>query len=197
VSSIENTEGLVDFLASVTNETSMPGTLRVRISAGCLGVSLDHHHAIAILVREGRLASSFALARLVFESFVRGAWLAHSATDKEVEDFSVGKEPPKVDLLLSALEKNPGYAAQTLSAIKASSWRAMCSYTHTGGLQIQRWQSASSIEPTYTLTEVEEVLSFVNLFAALSATELVAFSKNEGQFERLAKSLSSYLPAAA
>lgn len=194
MSTIDDTEKLVEFLASVTNELTVPSTMRVRISVGCFGIALDHHHAVSILVKSGRLASAFALARMVFEAFLRGAWLANAATETEVQEFAEGKEPPKVDRLLAALESKVGYEDKFLSEVKASAWKAMCSYTHTGGLQVQRWQSASSIEPSYTAAEVGDVLIFVNSFAALSAIELTAFSVKENDIEKLVDRLRCFCP---
>ena len=184
-------------IAQSTYELVMPASLRSRVATACLSVALDHHHAITILVANDRLASAFALVRPVFESFIRGTWLTHCATDVQVEKFSTGWSPPKIDLLLEDLENKPGYDGKILSAIKASSWNSMCAYTHTGGLQIQRWQTDKSVEPAYEQEEIEEVLGFANLFASLSAVEMVEISGSEEKFEALKNSLAPYLPAGA
>ena len=197
MSTLPNAEKLVEFIATTTHELTMPGTLRSRVAAACFGVALDHHHGITILVSNSRYAPAFALARPVFESFLRGAWLTHCASNEQVEAFSNGCKPPKIDTLLAELEANAGYDGKTLSAIKASAWKSMCAYTHTGGLQIQRWQTEDSVEPNYETGEIEEVLAFTNLFASLSAIELLGLSGNESQFDLLTKSLATYLPVVA
>ena len=197
MSTLANAEELMSFVAVTLHELVMPANPRSRVATACLGVALDHHHAITILVANDRMASAFALARPVFESFLRGTWLTHCATDQQVESFSTGTSPPKVDRLLEDLESKPGYDGRVLSAIKASSWNSMCAYTHTGGLQIQRWQTESSVEPKYSNDEVEEVLAFSNLFASLSAVEMVGISGSGERFETLTKSLAKYLPAEA
>ena len=198
MSTLPNAEKLVEFITTTTHELAIPGTLRSKVAAACFGVALDHHHGITILVSNARYASAFALARPVFESFLRGAWLTHCASNEQVETFSTGCKPlkTKIDTLLAELEENGGYDGKTLSAIKASAWNSMCDYAHTGGLQIQRWQTGDSVEPNYETSEIEEVLAFTNLFACLSAIELVALSGSESQFDLLTKSLVAYLPAA-
>ena len=70
----------------------------------------------------------------------------------------------------------------------------MCEYTHTGSLQIQRWQTESSVEPKYSKDEVEEVLAFTNLFASLAAIEMVEISGSTEKCEALTESLAQYLP---
>ena len=197
MSTLANAEELMRFVAVTLHELVMPANLRSRVATACLGVALDHHHAITILAANDRMASAFALARPVFESFLRGTWLTHCATDDQVESFSTGWSPPKINQLLEDIESKPGYDGKVLSAIKASSWSSMCEYTHTGGLQIQRWQTESSVEPTYSKDEVEEVLAFTNLFACLAAIEMVGISGSEEKFEALTKSLAQYMPAEA
>lgn len=197
MSTFANAEELMRFLAVTLHDLDIPENLRARVATACFGVALDHHHAITILILNDRMASAFALVRPVFESFIRGAWLTHCATDKEVECFSAGGTPPKIDRLVENIESNPGYDEKILSAIKALSWSSMCEYTHTGGLQIQRWQTEFSVEPQYGKDEIEEVLDFINLFACFSAIEIVAISKNEEKFELLTRSLAKYLPTAA
>jgi hypothetical protein len=197
MSTLANAEELMRFLAVTLHELVMPANLRSRVATACLGVALDHHQAITILVANDRIASAFALARPVFESFLRGTWLTHCATADQVESFSTGESPPKINQLLQDIENKPGYDGKVLSSIKASSWSSMCEYTHTGGLQIQRWQTESTVEPKYSIDEVEEVLAFTNLFACLSAIEMVGISGNEDKFESLSRSLARYLPAEA
>jgi len=197
MSTLANAEEMMRFLAVTLHELVMPANLRSRVATACLGVALDHHHAITILVANERLASAFALARPVFESFLRGTWLIHCATDDQVNSFSTGWSPPKIDRLLEDIENKPGYDGKVLSAIKASTWNSMCEYTHTGGLQIQRWQTESSVEPKYSNDEVEEVLAFTNLFVSLAAIEMVGICGSEEKFEALTKSLAKYLPAEA
>ena len=49
-----------------------------------LSVAQDHHCAIVLLLQEGLCASAFALLRLEFEAYLRGAWLAHCASEDAV-----------------------------------------------------------------------------------------------------------------
>lgn len=197
MNTLAKSEELVELIVTRTHDLQMPATMRSRVAAACLGVALDHHHAIIILVARDRFASSFALVRIIFESFLRGAWLMHCASDQQIERFSTDWEPPKIDALLSDLEDRGGYQKESLSAIKGSAWRTMCSYTHTGSLQIQRWQTESSVEPRYEPGEITEVLSFANLIASLSAVELISIYGNEGEIEQFTESLGSYLPTKA
>ena len=100
-------------------------------------------------------------------------------SDSQVQRFLKGKEPANIDGLLTALEKNPSLKEQVLSRIKRHRWRAMCAYTHTGGLHVQRWNTASGIEPNYSAEEVLEVLKFAEIIASLSVLGVVALMNDE------------------
>lgn len=168
----------LNWLGRSIHECELPGTLRARVAAGCLAIAQDHHHAIIALLDSQLYASTFALLRCEFEAYVRGEWLALCATDDEVEAFSRAEEPPSMGKMLDALEQTPAFAEKTLSRIKTTSWKAMCAYTHTGGLHVQRWGAGDAIEPSYEPSEIQEVLSFAETFGALAVVG-VAYLAND------------------
>jgi len=177
---IERTFDVVKWLATELNDIPLDASLRNRMSGACFSVTQDHHCAIALLLEEKLFASAFALLRLQYEAYVRGLWLAECASEEQVIGFSQGAEPPKIGVLLTSLEKLEAYESGQLSRIKAESWSAMCSFTHTGGLQIQRWQTSTAIEPNYSPQEICEVANLSGSLALLSGTGMAALAKNEG-----------------
>lgn len=168
-----------EFLRLAVHEKQMPANARVRASGGCLIITQDHHHAIVVLLTARLYASAFALVRVAFEAYVRGEWLNLCATDTEVERFLNAKEPPKIGVLLDDLEKTPAFQDQVLSRIKKQSWDTMCSYTHTGGLHVQRWITADALEPNYSRDELLEVLQFADTIVSLSVLGVLALAGDE------------------
>lgn len=158
----------LNWIGRAIHKCQLPATNRVRAAASCLAIAQDHHHAIVVLVDHHRYASAFALLRIAFEAYVRGEWLAACASEEEVENFVRGDEPPKIRVLLERLEETEGFRRQVLSAIKAHAWHAMCAYTHTGGLHVQRWNTSEAIEPSYERDEVREVLDFAETIGSLA-----------------------------
>lgn len=169
----------LNWLGHSISECEMPGSLRVRVAASCLAIAQDHHHAIVALLDHSLFASSFALLRCEFEAFVRGEWLVLCATDEEVKAFAEGGEPPPIGRMLESLEITPAFSEKILTRIKASSWKAMCDYTHTGGLHVQRWGTGSVIEPNYNAEEVSEALSFAETFGALAVVGIAYLANDE------------------
>ena len=158
----------VDWIGHAMADASFTATYRTRAAAACFAVVQEHHQAIVILTDHRIFASSFALVRVAFDSYVRGAWLSLCATEAQAEAFFGGKEPEGMNVLLKALEGKPEFSNGDLTAIKAGSWKAMCAYTHTGGLQVQRWNTDDAVEPNYALDEVMEVLLFSELLGMMS-----------------------------
>lgn len=129
----------------------------------------------------------------VYEAYIRGLWLSNCATDEEVEKFSTGAEPPSIGKWLTAIEKIPAYDEKLLSMIKSKHWSAMCSYTHTGSLQIQRWNSEEAVEPNFLPEESQEVLKFTGVFSLLSAVGIASLAENELNANNLLKKMREFI----
>lgn len=169
----------LNWLGLSISECKMPASLRVHVAASCLAIAQDHHHAIVALLDHSLFASSFALLRCEFEAYVRGEWLALCATDNQVKAFSEGKEPPPIVGMISALESTDAFSEKVLSHIKTNSWNAMCAFTHTGGLQVQRWGMGNTIEPNYGADEIQEALYFAEIFGALAVVGVASLANDE------------------
>lgn len=176
---------LVRWLATQMNGVPMSATLRNRLAGACFSITQDHHSAIIVLLEQSLYASAFALVRSVLESYVRGLWLLHAATDEQLKKFSEGGEPPPIAAMLSAIEQDPTYQGGTLSRIKAESWNDMCSYAHTGSLQVIRWQSETAIEQNYAAEEVNEVTRFSGAIALLSGIGIARLAEDDALAQRL------------
>jgi hypothetical protein len=184
-SQLQEAGGLVEWLRLQVHERELPASNRVRAAASCLGIAQEHHHAIVLLLERTLYASAFALMRVEFEAYVRGVWLMLCATDDKVGRFLNGDEPPKIDALLSELEATPGFAEKVLSGLKQKHWRAMCGYTHTGGIHVQRWNTPDGVEPNYSIDEVREVLYFAGIIGCLSVLGFAHMAKDDALAVRL------------
>ncbi|CAG4882265.1 conserved protein of unknown function [Georgfuchsia toluolica] len=163
-------------LHDLTNEVEMWQTNKNRAAAASFGIALDHHAAIVFLMKNTFYSSSFALLRILFETYLRGLWLKHCATDAQVSGFFRGDEPPKT--MIVEIESTEAFKSGVLSRIKKANWNAMCDFTHTGGLHLQRWQSQDAVEPTFEPDELEECLNCAELFGVMAGLELVQLSKS-------------------
>ena len=174
-----------EWLRLAVHEKSLPANNRVRAAGSCLGIAQDHHHAIVVLLGDRLYASCFALLRIAFEAYVRGEWLALCATDTQVRKFLNGREPPKIDALLEALARKDAFKEGQLSLIKKHNWKALCGYTHTGGIHVQRWNMSDGIEANYSTAELLEVLRFADIVATFSVLGVLSLADDAETSEKL------------
>ncbi|UUX95390.1 hypothetical protein LRS07_19605 [Aquabacterium sp. J223] len=131
---------------------------------------------MVLLLEERRYASAMALLRPALESFLRGEWLAHCASEAQVDSFMSDEDPPKLRLLLDALEQVHPYEGGKLTALVRRHWDAMCSFTHTGGLHVQRWMTETAVEPAYTAEELLAALRLGELVGSLATVATAALA---------------------
>lgn len=179
-------------LNRLTNEIEIASRPRNRAAAALFGIATDHHNAIIFLLKNTFYSSGFALLRCLFDAYLRGLWLKHCATDDQVAGFFKGVEPPTA--MISEIEATPAFSEGVLSRIKKNYWSAMCDFTHTGGLHIQRWQSSNFIEPNFSLKELEECLNSAELFGTMAAFSLVQLSKAENDGSSVLNLMKSRWP---
>jgi len=172
-------------ISSKLNETSFNTSVRKRVVAPCFAVALDHFDAVLVLLgRNPKIySSSFALMRLVFESYIRGLWLLYCATDEEIESFSSGtfELPRKIEVMINSIENVCDFDGKQLSITRSKYWKQLCDYTHTGILQVQRWNKYDSIEPSYSDDEVIEVILFTKSYALLAAVSFAEAVLNNSE----------------
>lgn len=182
---LNNANAYGEWLRLAVHEKPLPENIRVRAAGCCLGIAQDHHHAIVVLLDSRLYASCCALLRVAFEAYVRGEWLALCATDTQVRKFWNGREPPKIDELLGALARKDAFKEGRLSLIKKRNWKALCGYTHTGGIHVQRWNTFDGIEANYSIAELLEVLRFADIVATLSVLGVLSLADDAETSEKL------------
>tara|TARA_R110002073_G_scaffold21168_1_gene75004 strand:- start:132 stop:710 length:579 start_codon:yes stop_codon:yes gene_type:complete len=165
-------EHLAQTLDNHIDGLEIGSALRYRIAGGCLDMALEHHKAVVLLVARQLRGSAFSIMRLQFEAYVRGVWLHQCATDTELAAFTNEKLDHSFAALVSAIEGLDGFSDGALSKARRNSWAAMCSFIHTGFLQVVRRNRETTVEPDYNDDEVIEALGFANAIALLAALEI-------------------------
>ncbi|MGR9035159.1 MAG: DUF6988 family protein [Gammaproteobacteria bacterium] len=149
---------------------------RVLLAVSCYDVVIEHHIGIAALLRSRINGSAFALVRPLFETFVRGAWLRHCATDNEIEKYISDRLVKKFNEIIEEVDSLDGFKDGMLSGLKKNAWISMNSYTHGGILQASHRTSGSYIEPNFTEEEIVEVIKVSGSFALLAFQQIVVGS---------------------
>ena len=150
---------------------------KILLAVSCYDVVIEHHIGITTLLRSRINGSAFALVRPMFETFVRGVWLRHCASDEQIEKYINDKLDLKLWQLLDAIEKVDGFGDGVLSGLKKNAYRAMNSYTHGGISQASRRTNGAYIEPDFPPEEIVEVIKLAGFFALFAFQQIAIEAK--------------------
>ena len=110
---------------------------------------------------------------------MRGVWLNRCANEFDLERFEEERLDKKLGEMLNDVEGLEGFEARVLSDIKRRSWKVMSSFTHTGFHQVVRRQTETTIESSYEIEEIVEVIDFANALGFMSAIEIALLAGND------------------
>jgi hypothetical protein len=177
---LRDSEALIQWLDEQLNGLEFKSEVRSQLAVSCLNLALEHQKAIVVLIAQSLHGSAFGLVRPIFESYVRGVWLHHCASDADLELFQEDTfdQKNKIGMLIEDLEKLPGFDRGVLSRLKTNAWSAMCSYTHSGYLATRRRLTEDAITSNYTEDQIIEVLRFANALGMMAAIELAQMAGN-------------------
>ncbi len=162
-----------------------PVNKRLLISIAAFDVVLDHFTGITALIEKRVYGAAFALARPLFETFVRAVWLKDCGTDQDLLAFERDEFSRSCGQSLKEIEQLESFRSGALSNLKKQAWSAMSSYTHGGFQQIARRVNGKTIDPNYSNEEIIEVLRLSQAFALMSFIQIVLVA-NRRDLEKLA-----------
>jgi hypothetical protein len=173
-----------------------PDDLRTVIVIGFIDQMIEHHEAMLLLIRDGKFGSAFALARSVVESMFRGLWINLCATDAQIEDFERKDELPLTMSEVARAIDRQYHAQGFFEDFKNRAWASLCSYTHTGLLQLGRRFSDHNVQPAYTDAEIFEVTTTVTTCVLLLVAKFLAVQNHADECREAEGLIGTYGPVA-
>jgi hypothetical protein len=155
---IQKSKRWMEQAALLTDGLSFPTSDRNRVAVSLYHLCLEHHQAIHTLVDHGVIGSAFALVRPQLEAYVRGAWFAACATNRQVARFLKNEDPPKIGVLIEDLEKRAAYKDGSLRRMKAELWDTLCGFTHGGLIQVLARNKDDEIAQRYNLPHITALI---------------------------------------
>ena len=157
------------------------GATKTTLLGAYVDITLEHDEAISVLIKAKLFGSAFALVRPLVETMARALWINAVATPTQIEKAGEDDKNvfPKMSQMLDDIELK--YADGKLyQQFKGTSWRAMCSYTHSGVLPIGRRFTNGDVKHSYGEGEIVEVLNVTNTSVLLLIHEfLVAMGRKQ------------------
>jgi hypothetical protein len=166
--------------------------LRTVLVVAFIDQAIEHHAAMLLLIRAGRVGSAFALARSIFEGLYRGAWILICATEAELERFErEDKLPLNMPEMAKALDAKTDLDSFFVDLLNRG-WRGLNSYTHTGLLQLGRRFTGHKLEPAYTDPEIVEITTTTTTCLLLLVRPFFAHHKHDYDAKEIDKLAISY-----
>jgi Family of unknown function (DUF6988) len=148
---------------------SYANELRTVLVGGLVTQVIEHHEAMLLLIRNAKYGSAFALARSIFESMFRGMWFQLCANDAQLRSFKRNDELPldasgsrmNMSKMATAIDAatthDPNDPNDFFTDLKNRGWEKLCSYAHSGLLQLGRRFTGDKAEPSYSDEQIVEI----------------------------------------
>jgi hypothetical protein len=188
---LEKAQSAIEEVKKVLTGLHLSGDGWSIIAAGMIHQGIEHHEAIVVLIRNGKVGSAFALARSVMEILVRGAWFTCCATEEQITRF---REQDKIDLtfgqMADAIDESQRIAY--FHDLKDKTWKMANSYTHTGILQLGRRWTGDRLAASYNDGEIIEVLRAITAWILLLVQPYLAKNNQADASKKIVRLREQY-----
>jgi len=193
---LDTVEGVIVEARAILGRYSYPDDLRSVVVLGTLTQIIEHDEAVLLSIRNEKMGSAFALVRCIIEGVYRGLWINFCATDAEIQDFEQkDRMPLNVKEMAKAIDAK--YQAQDFfEDLYSRSWAALCSYTHTGMLQLGRRFSGATAKPAYTDGEIVAATTTATTCTLLLVAKFLAVQGHAADCKEAEAFIGTYGPAA-
>lgn len=193
---LNQVEGAVGQAKRLLAVHGYPDDLRTVMVIGFVDQIIEHHEAMLLLIRAGKVGSAFALARSLVEGMYRGLWINFVATDVEVTRF---ERDDNIGLGMTQLARSIDvayHAEHFFEELKNASWDALNSYAHTGVLQLGRRFREHNVEPAYSDEEIFRITTSVTTCIVVLAGKFLARQGHADECRAAEALIETYGPVA-
>jgi hypothetical protein len=154
-------EAAIQTVKPLLGRHAYPADLRTLFVIGFITQMIEHHEGMLLLISNDIKGSACVLARSIFESMYRGLWINFCASDEQIRAFERDDHLPlRMPAMARAIDQQ--YQAEgRYGELMNRCWPALCSYTHTGLLQLGRRFTGQNVQPSYSEEEMIEATTTV------------------------------------
>lgn len=186
----------LDQIGGLVSDLHLPAGSPERHVFGWTLVRLSFDHARSItslfLNHGAELAgSAFALARVMDEAFIRGAWFALHATDDDAGYFRRKDEMPSKKLTEEIEQHPPFDERKPFTQLRTNAWTRFNGYTHSGIQAVGAYMNGNTLGPnfsdadTHLLLEHAEAMAINGVIVLVTTLETADPSQLRAQHDRL------------
>jgi hypothetical protein len=193
---LKKVEEVIAKATHILAKHSYPDNSKTVLVVGLLATMIEHHRAMLLLTRNGMVGSSFVLARSIVESMYRGMWINACASDAQIAAFEADdKFPINMPDMAKAIDETY-HAGGYFEGLRNRGWAALCSYTHSGMLQLGRRFTENKVQPNYNEQEIYEATTTVTTCILLLASKFLAWQGHTDECTAMEELVGIYGPAA-
>jgi len=142
-----------------------------------LDLAMEHHGAFTLLVRHKLYGSALSVVRVICEILFYGFWLYGCAGKEEVGGLALSGEFPRIETVITDLDKIYGPEPFFERIMKRSS-KALNACTHSSLVQLIKRFKENNLEPNHLEGVIAECLEVATLSIFLLS---FLFAKSMGQ----------------
>ncbi len=193
---LNKVEEVIEQVKHLLARHGYPDNLRTVIVIGFISQMVEHHEAMLLLIRNGKIGSAFTLARSIVESMYRGMWVNYCATNAQLQEFEQNDDVPLTMTAMARAIDEQYHAEGFFERLKNRSWSTLCSYTHTGLLQLGRRFTGHNVQPDYGDGEILEVTTTVTTCILLLVGKFLAVQDQADECREAERLIETFGPAA-
>jgi hypothetical protein len=178
---LKDVERTVGEVSRVLSLHTHPDDAKTVMVIGFLFTMIELHKAMLLLIRNDKVGSALALARSIVEGMYRGLWINACASAEQIKNFDADdKFPVNMPDMAKAIDE--AYrAGHFFVGLKDRGWAPLCSYSHSGMLQLGRRFTGSKVVPNYSDGEIYEATTTVTTCIVLLAGKFLAYQNHAAE----------------
>lgn len=158
--------------------THFKGAVKDAYALALLDLAHEHAKSITLLAEKDLIASGWALFRSCIEAYVRGCWLAHFATERQVERIRIGKKDgwDSFVVMLRKLDQMNDVPNGYHTDRYKNSFSLLSGLTHGGWPQLVKRISSGTLKYVPEKGEVKEAVMeavFISCMANIRMAEII------------------------
>jgi hypothetical protein len=172
--------------------------LKTRWLLASVAVAFEHQEAILLLIKSKLFGSAFAMVRIVFDTTFHALWINKVATERQIDqawrdELSWRRISVRADIERAYFSGEPE-KRDALSALLKKQWPILCSYTHSGAIQLCRRFTKGNLRPNYREDEIIAAIYMTNAALLLLTAEVFMSMGHLREAEETLKAFSEHIP---
>jgi hypothetical protein len=178
---IKKTSEVGEHIKAVVGKLDFRGDAKTILLSAYFDIGLELHESIEKLTANGLHGGASALVRTLTETFFRALWVNGCATASQIVEIGNKDDFQFPKTLMAEIDSTYG-SSGFFTQLKQDNWKAMCSYTHSGLLQLsRRVRPDGNIDPQYSDGEIMEVLRFSTTVLLLFAISFLKSARHNAE----------------